>query len=651
MTFAAPFTNDQNFSLPFSRGFLGGPLSSDFIEIQAGARVAIIGTSLIDSGARDHEESVHRGFSDRGVSSWLRSGLGQQIELHNFGIGGNNITEITNRFESDIVTSGFDTVIIAAGTNDSTLTYESIISKLATLYAKATSNNLQLIIELIPMRSASGSGAWSQTVLEKMLAVNEWIKANYPNWIDPNIYFTDPATQRPYPSFIVDAVHYFSTGAYAVYKSYIEKIKIKGSLNPLKTSLTLNPTLSGTSGSVTLPVTGTAPDNYSIVNDSEAGHMPTITCVANDPSLTISLTPSGVAGQEGVRIQLPQLDTDLDPSKLYEFFARIQASDWSGWREISLRFRRDGTSDINSYDMWDDYKDTHFPSDGFVEPRLLRTPPIPIVENDTTRFVPYIYVYFDGDATGSGDLTVDLGQVQDYVRPANQDLAANFPDIEVGFRANTSAKLYTATPNEVEEIYGRRGVPFRDYGDDDAFLPTYDPTAFDGRGGMNFTESTNTRLIANANIPANCIMYGVFETTAAENGGNRDIAYFSTGELVQSDKRFVMLGSSGQIRWYAGEGGVSSEIVGNSTIDYRGERVAYILAYRNGVMDGWLKSSNYEYSEFDMDIDDDYIDTTRLITSGREILHAEQWLSHATFASTDITPDQLMNDLCSRWGI
>lgn len=627
------------------RGLLGG------ITIAAGSRVGIIGTSLIDGGWRDYEESVHRGYSDKGVSSWLRTMKNQQFELVNMGIGGDTIQGISNRFETDVVTRNIDTIIIAAGTNDHASDYQTIIDGLAALYQKPITYGIKRIIELIPMR---GAGNWDATKLAKMIQVNEWIKDNYPGeYIDSNKYFA-PASNgnRPLPNYTVDQVHYQSIGAYAVAKAYDEAITVTGTLDIVGTSLTSNPTGTGTTGTVSLPATGTAPTGWSIINDSETGHMPTIAATANDPGFSVTVTPSGVAGQEGIRISMPDFDTGLDPDKLYEMIAKIQASDWDGWREISLRFRRDGTDDINSYDMWDDYKDEFFPSDGFTTERLLRTHYIPMVNGDTTRFVPYIYIYFNGDATGSGTIDISLAQVQEFTRAAGLDLAANFPDIEVGFRANTSVKSYSSG-NNVAEMYGHDGVAFRDYGNDGNFQPVYDSTLFGGRGGLDFSESTNTRLIANANIPANCIIYGVCETqpSTVSNNGNRDILYLSTTELVQSDKRFVILGSSGQMRWYADDTGGSSEIIGNSTVDWRGERFAYILEFKNGVMDAWIESANHQQSEFNMGVDADYIDSTRFIPSGRNVYHAEMWLSHATFNSTDITPQELMTDLRTRWGI
>lgn len=614
------------------------------ITIQAGSTVVIIGTSLIDGGWRDYEESVHRGYSDKGVSSWLRTMKNQQFDLINVGIGGNTTNDMLNRFGSDVVTKNPDVVIVASGTNDHADDEATIKSELAELYALVESNGYQLIIETIPMRGATN---WDATKQAKMISVNDWIMETYPNkYINSNKYFAPESNgNRPLPNYTVDAVHYQSIGAYAVAKAYDDAITVLGSRDIVGTSLTSNPTGTGSS-SITQ---GTIPTGWSIVDDSEIG-TPTIATVANDPSLTVTVTPDGTAGQQGIRIALPELSS-LDATKLYEFIAKIKASDWDGWREISLRFRRDGTSDINSYDMWDDYKDEFFPNDGFLNERLLRTHHIPTYDGDTTRFVPYIYVYFNGDASGSGTIDVSLGQVQTYTRPSGQDLAAHFPDIEVGFRANTSKKVYSSG-NIVEQVYGHDGVPFRDYNSDGNFQPIYDATLFGGRGGLDFSESTNQRLIANANIPANCIVYGVFETdpSTASNNGNRDILYLSTSEAVQSNKRLVILGSSGSLRWYAG-GVASSEIIGNSTRDWRGQRVAYILEFKNGVLDGRFESSTLQESEFNMDIDDAYIDCTRFITSGRNMYHAEQWLSHATFDSIDITPTQLMTDLKTRWGI
>tara|TARA_R110000744_G_scaffold185884_1_gene305258 strand:- start:905 stop:2815 length:1911 start_codon:yes stop_codon:yes gene_type:complete len=617
-------------------GFLFTP-DIQGISIPVGSRIVEIGTSLTDNGYRDHTEGATiRGYGSRGAMNYVRLATNQAFEYYNVGIGGDTIDDMLNRYMFDVLPLEPDFVFVDAGTNDSTKTFEEYKTGLTELYAVLGSTGATVIPYQIPYRGAPTSNA----VNDLYAQVNEWIVANYPVNIDTNKYFSDLAIKRPLGNYTVDGIHYSNDGAYAVSRAVLEAVTFSNG-DILGTPLNTNPALSGSGGSQDALVSGTMPDGYhmdilfgsaTMAVDTDLGHLRGV------------ITP--VSGASTFRIRGDAVTSGTDGS-LYEFISSFKLSDWDGWEYFQLRMIRSGNPVvISSYDMRQESSLDDWAHQAWADFQTSRTEYIYQTE-DTTNFTPYIEFGIRDGVTGTGTFEVNNWQVQEFTPPVFTDVASTVPDIEVGFRANIANIEYN-NGTEIVSVSGKHGVPFDVVST--SFYPDYDATAFDNRGGV-IVDQRAERLIANANIPADCTVYGVFDLLAPDGANNYDIFAFgttSTGDLETAVNKFLQ--SIGQNRWYGREGTTASEVVGASGNDYRNTRIAIIAEFKNGFLNYWL-NDGVNALELNMDINDTYIDRGRLIMGGGHQNIGELWISHATFADMHITPEQLMNDMTARWGI
>lgn len=377
--------------------------SSQILQIPPASKIAIIGTSLTDNGYRDESESsAIRGYSARGAFSWVRVLTNQQFDFYNRGNGGDTIDDLITRYDSDVTPLSPTHVFFETGTNDSSKTVADYKIKLAQLYAKANSHGAIAIPLTIPMRSLPVS----QSVIDKYLEVNEWILENYPNAIEINKYFSDPATNRPLSDYTEDGVHYTNIGAHAIARSIIESINATGNRDTISTAQTPNPTLTGTSGTKDSGVIGTMPNDYHF--DILSGTS-TVTLTANDPSLSILFEPNGGTGVDTYRIRGDNIAAN--PTKFYEFIAKIKLSHWEGWNYIQLRMNKTGGSQtLYSYDLRQEAEGFPWPPNGLAIEKLLRTETIS--GTNGTSVTPYIEIGIHADAVGSGRMDISLWQVQ-----------------------------------------------------------------------------------------------------------------------------------------------------------------------------------------------------------------------------------------------
>ena len=620
--------------MPFITPAHARSLSTD-LTIPAGARVVEIGTSLTDNGYRDHTEGATiRGYGSRGVMNYVRLQTNQSFEYYNVGIGGNRIDDMLARYTHDVLPLEPDFIFVDAGTNDSTKTFEEYKIKLAQLYAELGSNGATVIPYQIPYRGAPVSDAVNNLYAQ----VNEWISANYQS-IDTNKYFADKVTRRPLGNYTVDGVHYSNVGAYQISRAVMEAVTFDNR-DIIDTALTLNPDLSGSGGTQDALVSGVMPDGYHM--DILSGNA-TMAVDTNLGHLRAVITPN--TGASTFRIRGDNFTTG-DTGKLYEFISRFKLSDWDGWEYFHLRLRRNGSViQPSSYDLRQESSLDDWAHEAWADFKLARTESL-YQTDETTSFTPYIEFGIKDGATGAGTFEVDNWQIQEFNPPIFNDVAMTVPDIEVGFRANIAEIDYN-TGTEIINLYGKHGVPFTFTSS--SHYTNYDPTAFNGDGGVK-VDGTAQRLMANANIPANCTVYGVCDLGGSE-GVNYDIFGFgttSTSDFGSAQNKFLQ--SNGQNRWYNNDANTGATIIGNSASDYRNERVAFIAEFKNGVMNCWLNDGVIPLAN-NVNIFDGYINRGRLIMGGGKHEIAELWLSHRNFDHMHITPAQLMNDLKTRWEI
>ena len=629
----------SNLMSSVSAGLVNGLFPSPpGVTIPSGARIVEVGTSLTDNGYRDHSESTTiRGYGSRGAMNWVRASTNQSFEYYNVGIGGDTIDDMLNRYMFDVLPLEPDFVFVDAGTNDSTKTFEQYKTKLAELYTALGSTGATVVPYQIPYRGSPTSDA----VNDLYAQVNEWIVANYPNNIDTNKYFSDLTTKRPLGNYTVDGIHYSNVGAYAVSRAVVEAVTFTPR-DIIGTALTTNPALSGSGGSQDAGVTGTMPDGYHF--DILSG-TPTVVVDTDQGFLRSVFTPSGTAGEETFRIHGDEF-TAQTVGKLYEFIASIKLSDWDGWTYAELRMiRNDSAVAISSYDLRQEATGFAWPSEAYTDFLMSRVKDV-YTTSDTGGFTPYIYMGISGDATGTGTMEVNRWQIQEFTPPVFTDVTSTVPDIEVGFRANIANIDYNAG-TQIVNVYGKYATPFTFTSS--SHYTNYDATAFGGRGGVAVNGEAQ-RLMANANIPANCLVWGVCDLGGSE-GINYDTFGFgttSTSDFGSAVNKFLQ--SNGQNRWYANEGGSSSQIIGTSTNSYLNTRIAFIVEFKNGVLNYWLNDGVTALATGE-DIFDGYIDRGRLIMGGGKHETAELWLSHNTFDDMHVTPVQLMDDMKARWGI
>ena len=224
-----------------------------------GQTIVTLGTSLTDNGYQDPSESASTiGYTARGWDGWARMLTNQNINWVNKGVAGNTANALAARVISDVVPENPYAVIVEAGTNDSGQTYETIIADLAALYSAITDEGYVLVPLTIAMREPT---EWSDTVRDKMLDVNTWIKTNYTHAIEVNEFFT--IADRPISGYTTDGTHFSNLGAFEAVKPLVSFLNVRtGETNIITsgTAVNANPDLTGTSGSKDTGITGTVPD-------------------------------------------------------------------------------------------------------------------------------------------------------------------------------------------------------------------------------------------------------------------------------------------------------------------------------------------------------------------------------------------------------
>ena len=364
-----------------------------------GQKIVTIGTSLTDNGYQDASESASTiGYTARGYDSWVRLLTNQNINWINKGVAGNPISAITARISSDVIPEDPYAVIVEAGTNDSGQTYETITSNLETLYSAITDEGYVLIPLTIAMREAT---EWSDTIRDKMLDVNTWIKANYPHAIEVNEFFTSGG--RPITGYTDDGTHFTNEGAFQAAKPLLSFVNTRTRETDVisnGTAVNTNPNLTGTGGSKDSGITGTVPDG--IHCDIVGGHSGTANVTANEPGMSITFTPGSSGVVEDYQFRTNPLNVTTTAATAYELLSNISVSAWAGWAYIQLRIYEPGNG--SAYDLYQILNEETYtyPAEAFAG--LFRT--AALTTNGTYVRI-YLEVGIKDDATGTGTITLD----------------------------------------------------------------------------------------------------------------------------------------------------------------------------------------------------------------------------------------------------
>lgn len=208
----------------------------------------------------------------------------------NFGIGGDTTTDVLARF-TPILNSPSKIAIVLIGTNNlvnTSMTYASMVADLTSIYEQLTAKGKYVVAIPILPRSVWSSLTAPQILTARNLQnkVNRFIR-NYPK-LNSKVLVADPttdlidatsATGDPIAALFKDGLHPSIKGAYYIGLAIYNKLKAffpdgvhtytsqadAYSATELQTgNLLTNGLLTGSAGTVTAPLTGTAADSYTI---------------------------------------------------------------------------------------------------------------------------------------------------------------------------------------------------------------------------------------------------------------------------------------------------------------------------------------------------------------------------------------------------
>lgn len=583
----------------------------DSLTIPAGSRIVNIGTSLTDDGFQGLDESASTsGHRHRGYDTWARILTEQNFDWINKGVAGNTIQQMIDRFDADVTSQNPDVVMFDAGTNNASNTEEDLKTALANLYALADDIGAIAVPLTIPIREAS---VWSDAIRDKILSVNTWILATYPNAIDSNKYYLDPATNRPLTGMNNDGTHLTPLGGYSIGRAIAEAITIDGSRNVADgTALNSNPSLSGTSGLTGTGFTGDMPTGIRVFRMS--GTTPTGVCSALEDGLRIVFTPSGNAGQDEIRIATNPLDTVGVDDMFYELISKIQASDWDGWQYIKLNLDQNGNSE--SYDLLDilDSETYPIPSDALsAKEYILRTSKLNFIGNGN-ELRASLDIGFDGQATGTGQIDMSLFHIQEYTIPNDINYMYGFTDLR-NYIPSDAIKVYN-TGTKIESIQAVGSDADLFIANNSVNYPDWDSTALGGVGGI-VSDAANETIYTSMALQAGMIVCGVSETKAAATVRPKVFGFALTSATGPDvDKVLQVLESDTSIRYFR------TQAQGNENFgtDYIGKRFFWALVYTD-TSNAELFINGVSVGTFDPDAD--YAVAGRWHIGGGEITTGE----------------------------
>lgn len=377
------------------------------ITVQNGLFVTLVGSSLTDYGYNDQTESGSTdGFVARGMGAWGRFLTKQNLDWTNRGVAGSNIQDAIDEFSTQVTATKPEVVIAELGTNDSGKTYAQIIALLDEYWDLVEKAGIELIRLTIPMRGVS---SWDDTVRDKMLLVNDYIKTKA-NFIEVNQESINPATNRPLTGMTTDDIHKSNQGAYFEAKAIVDKLRVIGSRDIYKTALSDNPAMSGSSGNVGTNVTGDVPDDYRVTGVGSPTS--SAVCSVDGSSCDMEFTAGAGSGVDEFNFRYQTLNTAIDAGTIVELLAYLKATAWDGWAYIQLRCYEPGN--ISTVDLYQDL-------DGFVYPYpeeafegLARSDPGLTVAGTYVRL--YVRIGIKQGTAGNGTLNVSGFQLQELYR-------------------------------------------------------------------------------------------------------------------------------------------------------------------------------------------------------------------------------------------
>lgn len=382
-------------------------------------------------------------FDQTSRTGWEPSGPGSTVGFRgaNAGVGGQTSAQILARYSYLVDSIDCDIVVVSAGTNDMTSVAADTIAanRQAMVDAFIAAGKLVILLPVlmrddVSWTAVSGYRKKCHYVNQKSreLAASrrncflfDWNE----HWVDFNSTNGNPKT-----GYSPDGVHFNTLSAYAVGKKFGEflaRILPPGSrrvvapddlydatLNPLG-NMAQNPMLTGTSGTISAPVTGNCATNYRVLRNTSVG----CACAASKESRAdgrgnyqvLTFTPNQVAGTDLFYFQTAVTDVahGLPVGTWVRASMEVDVSAWAGWQGISMHLRDNATGGILAYGM-EDYIADQWPTEAWSG--VIFSPPFRITDAASSlRFQPRIKI--DNSKTGSGVLKIGAPEIRPCADP------------------------------------------------------------------------------------------------------------------------------------------------------------------------------------------------------------------------------------------
>lgn len=397
-----------------------------------GNRVGIIGTSLVQHGNTGnssfkmttwskgwwnwvetlypnmaicpnwYDPTVRAGWEPDGVGTVYFRGL-------NAGIGGALLPEIAARKKYLVEDVDCDIIIFDGGTNDVSVSTKEEILEARTEIIQYYLDNGKVVI-VLPILSR-GITAWTTVSGYRQKA--NWINNKTKDFVrtkdkcfifDWNEQWVDfnSANGAPKSGYSIDETHFTTLGAYAVGKAlgaFIAKLLPEGhknisspddvyhaTANP-NGNLMANPTLTGTTGTTSSPVTGSTATSYRTLRNTSIG----CACAASKEARAdgrgtyqvLTFTPSQSAGTDLFYFQTSttSIAHNLPVGTWVRASIEVDVAAWGGWQGVSMYLRDGATGGIIAYGM-EDYAADAWPSEAWKG--IIQTPAFQIIDAAST---------------------------------------------------------------------------------------------------------------------------------------------------------------------------------------------------------------------------------------------------------------------------
>lgn len=430
-----------------------------------GYRIGFLGESLVE---HHHTANVSRKLSSwsRGFLNWaqvLNPGLftfdvwydptsrpgwepgavGSSVFFRgaNAGVGGQTSAQILARKEFLLNNIDVDVVVISTGTNSmSTDTKETICAQRDATVDFFLKAGKKVILLPILMRDVSSwtlvSGyrekcnyvnqkAYEMARSRGNVHIFDWNQ----HWIDFN-----SVDGNPKAGFSPDGIHFNVPSAYFMGVKFAEFLKTLLPYTPIYNVIAPNdlwsasnpqgnkmpnPMMTGTTGTVSAPVTGQVATSFRALRNSAIG----CACAASKEARAdgrgnyqvLTMTPNQAAGTELFYFQTSSTDIahGLPLDTWVRASVEVELSAWDGWQGVTLHLRDNAATGILAYGM-ETYNSDQWPTGGWKG--LIQTPAFQLKDAASTlRWMLQIRV--DNSKTGSGVIKVGSAELRPVADP------------------------------------------------------------------------------------------------------------------------------------------------------------------------------------------------------------------------------------------